>query len=212
MAAWIQMIADGDASPDLLKRLSSVRAPSGEVANVMRVHSLRPHTMSAHHALYMSVLHNDDNRLPMWFLEVVASYVSILNRCDYSLTNHFANARHLIGDDRRADDIWSALQADRPSRAFSGGDLAALGYARKLTLFPGDVEEADVAAMRAAGMDDGSILEVNQVCCYFNYVNRLLNGLGVTLKGEVVGYYVQPGERDGHRFSSDESERKEVAQ
>jgi UDP-glucuronate 4-epimerase len=33
------------------------------------------------------------------------------------------------------------------------------------------------------------ILEVNQVCAYFNYSNRLLNGLGVTTQGDVIGYY-----------------------
>ena len=33
------------------------------------------------------------------------------------------------------------------------------------------------------------ILEVNQVVCYFNYVHRSLNGLGVTLAGDTIGYY-----------------------
>ena len=47
----------------------------------------------------------------------------------------------------------------------------------------------DIAALRAAGCDDGEILEVNQVCAYFNYSNRLLNGLGVTTAGDVIGYY-----------------------
>ncbi len=44
-------------------------------------------------------------------------------------------------------------------------------------------------ALREAGADDGEILEVNQVCCYFNSANRLLNGLGVSLQGDTVGYY-----------------------
>ena len=43
--------------------------------------------------------------------------------------------------------------------------------------------------MRAASVDDGEILEVNQVCAYFNYSNRLLNGLGVTTEGDIIGYY-----------------------
>ena len=44
-------------------------------------------------------------------------------------------------------------------------------------------------ALHAAGCNDGEILEVNQVCAYFNYSNRLLNGLGVTTQGDVIGYY-----------------------
>ena len=34
-----------------------------------------------------------------------------------------------------------------------------------------------------------SILEANQIICYFNYVNRSVNGLGVTTQGDIVGYY-----------------------
>ena len=189
MTAWIDMIADDEASPALTAQFDRVRAPSGSLDNVMRVHSLRPHTMIGHYDLYMSVLHNQANQLPEWLLEVIASYVSILNRCAYSLTNHFANARHLIGDDAKADAILAALQAERPEAVFSGAELAALSYAGKLTRAPADIVEGDVEAMRAAGLGDGEILEVNQVCGYFNYVNRLLNGLGVTLAGDTVGFY-----------------------
>ena len=41
--------------------------------------------------------------------------------------------------------------------------------------------------MRDAGADDGEIFEINQVCAYFNYSNRLLNGLGVTTDGDILG-------------------------
>lgn len=199
MTAWITMIEDSQASPELAATLEKARGPSGRVDNVMRVHSLRPHTMMGHWTLYMSVLHNDGNELAMWFQEVIASWVSILNRCDYSLANHFANARHLIADDERADAILAALKAGRPETAFETAQLAMLRYAEKLTLEPGAMVESDLAAMRDCGVDDGAILEVNQICGYFNYVNRLLNGLGVTLEGDVVGFYVSPEKTAGER-------------
>ena len=62
-------------------------------------------------------------------------------------------------------------------------------YAEKLTLSPGAMIQTDVQALRDAGVDDGQILEANQIICYFNYVNRSLNGLGVTTDGDIVGYY-----------------------
>ena len=187
MSAWIRMLGDAEAGPELSAAFERVRAPAGTVDNVMRVHSLRPSTMAGHHALYMSALHDEANVLPGWFLETVASYVSILNRCHYSLTNHWSNACHLMADEGRAEAIREALDADAPERAFEGKELAMLRYARKLTLSPGEMVEADVQAMRDEGAEDGEVLEVNQVCGYFNYVNRLLNGLGVTLKGDVIG-------------------------
>ena len=47
--------------------------------------------------------------------------------------------------------------------------------------------ETDIEVLREAGAEDGEILEANQVCAYFNYSNRLLNGLGVTTEGDSIG-------------------------
>lgn len=189
MSAWIRMIPVAEATGRLRELYGRVTTPHGTVDNVMRAHSLRPETMEGHLVLYRSVLHNPANTLPFWFLEVVASYVSMTNRCAYSLTHHWANARRLIRDEARAEAIHAALAADKPQDAFDGKERALLDYARKLTAQVGDMVAADVAALRAAGCDDGEILEVNQVCAYFNYSNRLLNGLGVTTEGDVIGYY-----------------------
>ena len=42
--------------------------------------------------------------------------------------------------------------------------------------------EADVTALRSAGFDDRAIVDANQVASYFNYVNRIADGLGVQLE------------------------------
>jgi len=189
MTAWIRMIGDQDAGPELLEILKLARTPHGTVDNVMRVHSLRPSTMKGHVMLYRAALHDDANTLPMWLQEVIGSYVSLLNRCDYSYANHWANARHLMGDDAKADAAEKALQDRKPGEAFDGKALALLLYAEKLTVNPGDMVREDVAALTDAGVDDGEILEANQIIGYFNYVNRCLNGLGVTTEGDIVGYY-----------------------
>ena len=193
MSAWIRMIPLEEATGKLAEMYERVKTPHGTVDNVMRAHSLRPQSMEGHLVLYRSVLHNPDNTLPFWFLEVVASYVSMTNRCDYSLTHHWANARRLMNDPQRAELVRQALAEAKPEKAFSGKELAFLNYARKLTAGVGDMVKADFDAMKAAGCDDGEILEVNQVVAYFNYSNRLLNGLGVTTEGDVIGYYKEPG-------------------
>lgn len=189
MSAWIRMIADAEATGYLKEAYDRVRTPHGTVDNVMRAHSLRPHTMEGHVALYRSVLHNPQNALPLWFLEVAACYVSIVNNCAYSLEHHFMNVRRLLKDDARASAIKAALESRRPEDVFSGKERALLRYVAKLTAEVGNMRRADVEALRASGCDDGEILEINQVCAYFNYSNRLLNGLGVTTEGDVVGYY-----------------------
>ncbi|MCY3995846.1 MAG: peroxidase-related enzyme [Rhodobacter sp.] len=192
MSAWIRMVPDDEADDTLVEALDQARTPHGTVDNVMRVHSLRPGTMRGHTMLYRACLHNERNTVPAWFQEVVGSYVSIINGCGYSEANHWANARHLIDDAERADRIEAALRSRRPPDAFLGRELAALQYAEKLTLRPAEMEERDVTALRESGWDDGQILELNQIICYFSYANRLLNGLGVTTEGDVVGYYSRP--------------------
>ena len=189
MSAWIEMISDENASSELKEILNLARTPHGTVDNVMRIHSLRPNTMKGHVTLYRAALHDEVNTIPMWFQETISSYVSMLNNCDYSLANHWKNAVHLMGSEQDANKIEKALKAQNPENAFEGEQLAMLKYAGKLTLDPGNMIEKDVEKLRNEGIDDGKILELNQIVGYFNYVNRLLNGLGVKTTGDTVGFY-----------------------
>ncbi|MGY9107231.1 MAG: alkylhydroperoxidase, partial [Alphaproteobacteria bacterium] len=107
MSAWIKMIPEAEATGVLREMYDQAETPHGTVDNVMKEHSLRPHTMAGHVALYRSVLHHPDITLPLWFLEVIASYTSIKNKCAYSLTHHFMNARRLMNDEERADNIYA---------------------------------------------------------------------------------------------------------
>ena len=189
MAAWIDMISDEEASKELKEVLDLARTPHGTVDNVMRVHSLRPNTMKGHVTLYRAALHDDANIIPMWFQETISSYVSILNDCAYSLENHWKNAAHLIDDIKKSALIEKALWCRAPQDMFEGIELEMLRYAEKLTLRPSDMVYEDVLALKEVGAGDGEILELNQIVGYFNYVNRLLNGLGVTTSGDTVGFY-----------------------
>jgi len=185
--AWIRLVPYEESEGYLRTLYDRVKGPGGAIDNVMRAHSLRPHTMEGHSALYKSVLHHTGNRLPVWFLEALGIYTSLSNACDYSVAHHFAGLSRLLKDDARAQAIYKALAAAQPERAFDGKELALLRYVRKLTLEPQKMAQADIEAARAAGADDGEILEANQVCAYFNYSNRLLNGLGVTTDGDILG-------------------------
>ena len=189
MSAWIKMISDEDADETLTKALDFARTPHGTVDNVMRVHSLRPSTMNGHVVLYRACLHDDQNTIPMWFQEVISSYVSTLNNCPYSYANHWANACHLMADPQKAEQVEAAFKIRAPEKVFVGSQLAFLRYAEKLTLSPNEMCKADVDMLKEEGISDGEILEANQIIGYFNYVNRLLNGLGVSTDGDVVGYY-----------------------
>jgi uncharacterized protein YciW len=57
-----------------------------------------------------------------------------------------------------------------------------LRYAVKLTRSPATVGQADVEALRRGGFADSAILDICQIVSYYNYVNRLADGLGVELE------------------------------
>ena len=59
-----------------------------------------------------------------------------------------------------------------------------LDYVEKLTLSPGDVVESDLAPLREAGFTDRDILDICEVAAYYAYVNRMADGLGVSLEAE----------------------------
>jgi uncharacterized peroxidase-related enzyme len=191
---WIATVAYQEAKGRLKTLYDRVKGPDNNVDNIMMAHSLRPHSMEGHMHIYKYVLHHSANKVPKWFLEALGVYVSFLNGCDYCFEHHFAGLERLVGDKPRSNAIRSAVEADRPEDAFDGSELAAMRYAKALTRDPAAMHEGLITAMRDLGMDDGRILEVNQVVSYFAYANRTVLGLGINTDGDVLG--LSPGDND----------------
>ena len=59
---WIRIIPFGEATGRLRKLYERIRGPDGQVDNIMMAHSLRPHSMEGHMALYKNVLHHSGNQ------------------------------------------------------------------------------------------------------------------------------------------------------
>jgi uncharacterized peroxidase-related enzyme len=194
---WISTIGYAEATGRLRLLYDRIKGPDDKVDNIMMAHSLRPHTMDGHMALYKNVLHHSSNTVPTWFLEMVGVLVSRLNACDYCVDHHFAGLARLISDDRRVAEIREALTTGRYEGVFGPREQAALRYAVLLTAAPSSVAVADLDAMRSAGFDDGQILEINQVVAYFAYANRTVLGLGIDIHGDILG--LSPPDSDDPR-------------
>jgi len=107
--------------------------------------------------------------------ELIAAYVSGLNECNYCCTVHSQTAVALaINPDVMANVISNAQIADVEERM-----RPVLAFVHKLTLSPGEITNADVDAIFAAGWDDRALHGVVAICGLFNLMNRLVNGLGV---------------------------------
>lgn len=99
--------------------------------------------------------------------EKIAVAVADSNRCEYCLAAHTALGRK-AGASAEQMAAAQAGQADDPRTA------AALAFALKLVRGRGQVNDADVVALRQAGFDDGEIVELLAhvaLNLFTNYVN-----------------------------------------
>lgn len=82
----------------------------------------------------------------------------------------------------RDDELVAQVKEDYTSAELGMIDRAMLDYVVKLTQTPSAVSERDVDKLREAGFTDRAILDIAQITAYFAFVNRLAEGLGVTLE------------------------------
>jgi uncharacterized peroxidase-related enzyme len=191
--AWIKTRDYAGSEGELRDLYDRISGPDHQIDKILQAHSLRPHTLAGHMALYKAVLHHAGNRIDRWFLETLGIFVSHLNGCDYCVAHHTAGLRRLLEDDLRADEILRSLKSGDWHGVFDARGRAALAYAKILTTRLAALDALEIDDLRAAGWDDGEILELNQVVAYFSYANRTVLGLGVTTDGEVLG--LAPGDR-----------------
>ncbi len=76
-------------------------------------------------------------------------------------------------------DLAEALKRDWRTADLDEQDRAMLGYVEKLTKIPVSVWRDDMEALRAVGFDDTAILQITLIASFFNYINRVADGLGV---------------------------------
>ncbi|MBI4410239.1 MAG: peroxidase-related enzyme [Gemmatimonadetes bacterium] len=94
------------------------------------------------------------------------------------MAHHGAALRAASGDAA----LVAALSRDWRQAAAPPRLRALLEYAARLTRTPSALRREDLEPLRQAGLDDRGILDAAQVVAYFNFVNRLADGLGVELE------------------------------
>jgi uncharacterized peroxidase-related enzyme len=77
------------------------------------------------------------------------------------------------------EQLTAALRRDYTSAPLSPADREMLDYTAKLTLHAWKVTPEDLQRLREAGFDDRGILQINLIASWFNYINRVADGLGV---------------------------------
>jgi uncharacterized peroxidase-related enzyme len=96
---------------------------------------------------------------------------------------HHGAALHLLTKD---EELVKGLREDYRNVSLDEKTRAILDYAVKLTIKPHSVKAEDVQNLKNVGCDDVEVLDICQITSYFNFVNRMAEGLGVKLEEEYV--------------------------
>jgi len=94
------------------------------------------------------------------------------------MTHHGAGLRKL----KVKETLIEHLKRDYRQAPVSSPDMAMLDYSAKLTRTPWEMSQTDVETLRRENFSDAAILDICQIAGYYNFVNRLADGLGVELE------------------------------
>lgn len=170
----IKIVAPEKASGRLKAIYDELQSSYGMVPNVVQVFSIQPEILEAQLKLY-SALMSEKAVLSPHVREMIAAVVSNINSCQYCTRWHFHSLAQMGLDEARVRKICSDYQ----TAGLEQKDLGLLQFADKMTRGPDRMTEADVNHLKELGWTDEVILEATCIAAFFNFLNRVVNALGV---------------------------------
>jgi uncharacterized peroxidase-related enzyme len=178
--AFIDVIHPDQAEGKLQEIYDDLKAKRGKLAKVHQIQSLNPESIVNHMDLYMTVMFGK-SPLRRYQREMMAVVTSVENDCLYCQQHHSQALLHFWKDEQQVEQ----LKKDYRKVELSPVDQLLCEYAQALTKSPGKMtEDKFVQPLRNEGLSDRAILDATLVISYFNFVNRIVLGLGVPLESD----------------------------
>ena len=171
--SWITEVHESAAEGRLKECYERVRKALGRVLPFYRAFSPSPRLLSAHLDFYGAL--GGPGVLSKLRREYIATAVSAENGCAHCTQLHGEFLRALGADSA----LVHGLATDPTATPLPPADRAIVDYALKLTRAPRAMTRADVEALRGHRLSDAEIFEIALTTAYFNYTNRVAEGLGV---------------------------------
>ena len=172
---WVETIAWDDADGVLKEAYDWQAERLGEPTEFTMLGSLYPDIVMERLRLYRSV-EGCPSALDDRERQLAAYVTSLLNGTTHCASGLRVKLRTLAVDAH----VMAAIET-YPSAPATGDDRldAILAYAACLTGEPRSIDRGHVDAFRAAGLSDLDIVDLNNIVAYYNYINRVANGLGL---------------------------------
>jgi len=142
------------------------------------------------------VMCGEDSPFTQGEREMIAAYVSRRNGCTYCAGVHTATAEALGIE----TGLVAALADDIESAKVDEKLKPVLRFVAKLTDRPDSVTQADADAVYAAGWDERALVDAVLVCCIFNFMNRLVEGLGIKADEKYFKMAAERLSKDGYKM------------
>lgn len=148
--------------------LDNVKKQLGFVPNLHRLMSISPSVLNG----WLGLMSNLSKTLDVKTRDSIALAVSEANGCHYCLSAHSYVAEKFAKMSHEEIALNRQGQSTDPRRG------AAAGFAKQVIETRGQVSDADLAAVRAAGFDDAQIVEIVASAAQFLMTNFLNNVAG----------------------------------
>jgi uncharacterized peroxidase-related enzyme len=168
---YIAPVELSEATPEQLDAMK-VTPSAKKVSDYVRTLAHDPESYLARTILFNAIMYVEGG-LARPDRELGALGASIVNGCRYCAVVHARRHAELT----KSDDVVSALYLDQPE-TLGPRDAAIYDFARRLSVTPSEATEKDIAALRAAGMDDVEIIDLIHAISIFGWANRLMHVLG----------------------------------
>ena len=182
---YIKVIEEQEAQGRLKEIYDYIISARGKLADVHKIQSLNPESIKLHLDFYVHLLYGK-SPLKRYQREMLAVVVSVSNKCTYCIRHHAEALNHYWRDNQKLEQFI----VDFNSVGLTNADVALCNYAKDLTLLPNSITEGNqITSLKVTGFDDNAVLDAAMIINYFNFVNRMVLGLGVHLeKDEGKGY------------------------
>lgn len=164
MNARVALVSATDTPAASRATLDAVHGAFGATPNMFRAVANSPAALQAMWSFFGAL---GGSSIPAKLGEQIAVAVADRNACEYCLAAHTA-----LG--RKAGASSAEMSAAQAGESADPAAAAALRFALQVVEQRGQVSEADVAALRAAGYGDGQIVEILAhvaLNLFTNYVN-----------------------------------------
>ena len=176
---WIDIASPEKATGDLKRAYERIQSTRGRIPDIRSVMAGEPLVVEGFAAFFPEnnyACTSIDRRLS----EMIATVASVANGSGFGAPAHARQLTRITGDETFSD----AVLRDYRSAGLPAKERVLLDYVWKLSKTPGEMTEADIDGLRAAGWSDAQIVATVHVTAFFAYMNRVAEAFGLSAAAE----------------------------